>query len=53
MKVTKLFLAMIIVLGVSLSSAAYGKVLWKDMFDDGTINSAYLFNSTLAIHFKE
>ena len=45
MKVTKFFLAMIIVLGISLSSTAYGKVLWKDTFDDGTINSAYLFKS--------
>ncbi|MDQ1316415.1 MAG: hypothetical protein QG588_62 [Candidatus Poribacteria bacterium] len=45
MKVTKFFLAMIIVLGISLSSTAYGKVLWMDTFDDGTINSAYLFKS--------
>jgi hypothetical protein len=45
MKVTKFFVAMIIVLGISLSSTAYGKVLWKDTFDDGTINSAYLFKS--------
>jgi len=45
MKVTKLFVAMIIVLGISLSSTAYGKVLWKDTFDDGKINNAYLFMS--------
>jgi hypothetical protein len=45
MKVTKFLLAMIIVLVVSFSSTAYGKVLWKDTFDDGTFNSAYLFKS--------
>ena len=45
MKVTKLFVAIIIVLGVSLSSTAYGEVLWMDTFDDGTIDSAYLFMS--------
>ena len=48
----EIFLALIIVLGLSLSSTAYGKVLWKDMFDDGTINSAYLFKSNAGSIFR-
>ena len=38
-------LSLIIVLGVSLSSTVYGKVLWMDTFDDGKIDSNYLFQN--------
>jgi hypothetical protein len=45
MKSFLVMLSLIIVLGISLGSTAYGKVLWMDTFDDGKIDSAYLFQS--------
>jgi len=38
-------LSLIIVLGISLNSTAYGKVLWMDTFDDGKINADYKFQN--------
>jgi hypothetical protein len=45
MKSFLVMLSLIIVLGVSLSSTVYGKVLWMDTFDDGKIDSNYLFQN--------
>jgi len=45
MKSFLVMFSLIIVLGISLSSTAYGKVLWMDTFDDGKIDASYTFKS--------